>query len=86
MAQAIDYSIGFTVAEVEEILAAQKAELKKTLAAYADNTSTVTKRRIDEIHEVIAACQQALVKLDPEHYYRPACKALQTVVSDYLPK
>lgn len=33
---AIDYSIGFTQAEVEEIMAAQKAELKKTMAAYAN--------------------------------------------------
>lgn len=43
----IDYSIGFTTAEVQEILAIQKAELKKTLAAYADNGSSVSKRRID---------------------------------------
>ena len=65
---AIDYSIGFTAAEVEEILAIQKAELKKTLSAYADNGSSVTKRRIDEIHTVIAACQRALQKLDPAKY------------------
>jgi hypothetical protein len=64
----IDYSVGFTQGEVEEILAAQKAELKKTLAAYADNGSSVTKRRIDEIHAIIAACQKALLKLDPETY------------------
>lgn len=42
-----DYSIGFTTSEVEEILAVQKAELKKTLAAYANDGSTVTKLRID---------------------------------------
>ena len=54
--------------EVEEILAAQKAELKKTLAAYANDGSSVTKRRIDEIHEIIAACQKALQKLAPETY------------------
>ena len=65
---AIDYSVGFTVVEVEEILAAQKAELKKTLAAYANDGSSVTKRRIDEIHEIIAACQKALQKLAPETY------------------
>ncbi|MBC2592800.1 hypothetical protein H5P28_00855 [Ruficoccus amylovorans] len=64
----IDYSIGFTAAEVEEILAIQKSELKKTLSAYADNGSSVTKRRIDEIHAVIAACQRALQKLDPAKY------------------
>jgi hypothetical protein len=64
----VDYSIGFTTAEVEEILAIQKAELKKTLSAYADNGSSVTKRRIDEIHTVIAACQRALQKLDPAKY------------------
>ncbi len=64
----VDYSIGFTAAEVEEILAIQKAELKKTLSAYADNGSSVTKRRINEIHAVIAACQRALQKLDPAKY------------------
>jgi len=68
---AIDYSIGFFQAEVEEILAAQKTELKKTLAAYANDGSSVTKRRIDEIHTIIAACQKALQKLAPEIYGRP---------------
>ena len=67
----VDYSVGFTVAEVEEILTSQKAELKKTLAAYANDGSSVTKRRIDEIHTVIAACQKALQKLDPETYGKP---------------
>lgn len=64
----VDYSVGFTVAEFEEILTAQKAELKKTLAAYANDGSSVTKRRIEEIHTVIAACQKALQKLDPDTY------------------
>ena len=67
----IDYSIGFTTAEVEEILTAQKAELKKTQSAYASDSSSVTKRRIDEIHAVIAACQRALQKLDPQKYGKP---------------
>ena len=67
----VDYSVGFTVPEVEEILAAQKAELKKTLAAYANDGSSVTKRRVDEIHAVIAACQRALQKLAPTTYGRP---------------
>lgn len=64
----IDYSIGFTASEVEEILAVQKAELKKTLTAYADNGSSVSKRRVDEIHAIIDACQRALQKLDPQKY------------------
>jgi len=63
-----DYSIGFTRAEVEEILAAQKAELKRTLAAWSESGSVVTKRRIDEIHAIIEACQIALKKLAPEVY------------------
>jgi hypothetical protein len=67
----IDYSIGFTQTEVEEILTAQKGELKKTLAAYANDGSSVTKRRIDEIHAVIGACQRALQKLAPETYGKP---------------
>jgi len=64
----IDYTIGFTTSEVEEILTTQKKELKKTLASYANDGSSVTKRRIDEIHSIIAACQSALQKLDPARY------------------
>lgn len=76
----IDYSIGFTQAEVEEILTAQKAELKKTLAAYANDGSSVTKRRIDEIHTIIGACQRALQKLAPETYG----KALKTSATGFV--
>lgn len=64
-----DYSIGFTRAEVEEIPGIHMAELKKTLAQWGDGTSVV-KRRLDKIHAVIAACQDALRKLAPETYGR----------------
>ena len=79
----IDYTVGFTALEVEEILAIQKAELKKTLSAYADNGSSVTKRRIDEIHAVIAACQRALQKLDPAKY-PPTVRVRASHVDRYL--
>jgi len=78
MAQ-IDYSIGFSRSEVEEILAIHKAELKKTLAAWSDSGSSVTKRRLDEIHLVIASCQAALRKLDPATYGKPA-RIAQSIV------
>jgi len=81
----IDYAIGFTQQEVEEILAAQKAELKKTLAAYANDGSSVTKRRIDEIHAIITACQKALRKLAPETYGKDL-KASGTGFVGYLEK
>lgn len=81
----IDYSIGFTQTEVEEILATQKAELKKTLAAYANDGSSVTKRRIDEIHAIIAACQKALQRLAPETYGKPL-KTSTTGFSGHLEK
>ena len=80
-----DYSIGFTQQEVEEILAAQKAELKRTLAAWSESGSSVTKRRIDEIHAIIAACQGALRKLAPDVYGRTA-HVVTSEVSGYLPK
>ncbi len=64
----VDYSIGFTRDEVVEILDVHKAELKKTLASWSDSGSSVSKRRIDEIHLVIAACQDALRKLAPEEF------------------
>lgn len=81
----IDYSIGFTQEEVEEILTTQKAELKKTLAAYANDGSSVTKRRIDEIHDIITACQKALQKLAPEIYGK-GLKASQTGFVGYMVK
>ncbi|MBC2593774.1 hypothetical protein H5P28_05815 [Ruficoccus amylovorans] len=86
MADVIDYSIGFTVPEIEEILAVQKAELKKTQAAYANDGSSVSKRRLDEIHVIIRACQDALVKLAPETYARPRRTAVQSAVIGHLPK
>jgi hypothetical protein len=80
-----DYSVGFSREEVEEILAAQKAELKRTLAAWSESGSSVTKRRIDEIHAIIAACQAALRKLAPDVYGRTA-HVVTSAVSGYLPK
>jgi prefoldin subunit 5 len=77
--QQIDYSVGFTTSEVEEILAVQKNELKKTLAAYADSGSSVTKRRIEEIHAIIGACQKALQKLDPARFPPPRRIAVSRV-------
>jgi hypothetical protein len=80
-----DYSIGFTREEVEEILAAQKAELKRTLAAWSESGSGVSKRRVDEIHAIIAACQTALRKLAPEIYGTPVRVGASEVIG-HLPK
>jgi hypothetical protein len=80
-----DYSIGFTQQEVEEILAAQKEELKRTLAAWSESGSTVTKRRIDEIHAVIEACQKALRRLAPQIYGRPVRVGTSEIIG-HLPK
>lgn len=85
MASTPDYSIGFTREEVEEILAAQKAELKRTLAAWSESGSSVSKRRIDEIHAIIAACQTALRKLAPEIYGTPVRVGTSEVIG-HLPK
>lgn len=79
MATTIDYTIGFTTTEVRRILAAQKAELLKTQAAYAHDGSSVTKRRLDEIHAIIGACQRALQKLDPQRYPSPRRVAVSSV-------
>jgi hypothetical protein len=85
MPAAPDYSVGFTRTEVEEILATQKAELKRTLAAWSESGSSVSKRRIDEIHAIIAACQAALRKLAPEIYGTPIRVGSSEVIG-YLPK
>jgi hypothetical protein len=65
-----DYTIGFTEAEVLAILAIQKAELKKTMQQWQDSGSQVWKRKLDEIHSIISACQRALRKLNPRKYGR----------------
>jgi hypothetical protein len=70
---------------VEEILATQKAELKRTLAAWSVSGSAVTKRRIDGIHAIIAACQTLLRKLATEIYGRPV-RVGTSEVSGFLPK
>ena len=85
MASTPDYSIGFTREEVDEILAAQKAELKRTLAAWSESGSAVTKRRTDEIHAIIEACQKALRRLAPDVYGRPVRVATSEVFG-FLPK
>lgn len=85
MAPTLDYSIGFTREEVEEILTTQKAELKRTLAAWSESGSSVTKRRTDEIHAIIGACQSALRKLAPDVYGRPV-RVGTSQVSGHLPK
>jgi len=88
MAGAPDYTIGFSLAEVEEIFAAHKAELKSTMARFSDSGSSVDRIRIDEIHAVIAACQRALQKLDPANYGSPGSsnKTAVSGISGYLPK
>lgn len=86
MRDVIDYSIGFTTAEVEDILAAQKKELLKTQAAYASDGDSVNKRRLEEIHSIIRACQDGLVKLDPATYAPKRRRTIQAGVSGYLEK
>jgi hypothetical protein len=68
--QVPDYTVGFTEAEVLDILAIQKAELKKTMQQWQESGSQVLKRRLDETNAIITACQRALRKLDPEQYGR----------------
>jgi hypothetical protein len=85
MASTPDYSVGFTRAKVEEILAAQKAELKRTLAVWSESGSSIMKRRIDEIHAIIGACQSALRKLAPEGLWA-ALRVGTSEIIGHLPK
>jgi hypothetical protein len=80
-----DYTVGFTREEVEDILATQKAELKRTLAAWSESGSAVTKRRVDEIHAIIEACQKALRRLAPEIYGSPVRVGTSEIIG-HLPK
>lgn len=83
MASEPDYSIGFTLAEVEEIFTALKAELKKTIASYSESGTQVIRQRVDDIHKKMAACQRALQKLDPTTY-GSSSKVGTSVVSEIL--
>jgi hypothetical protein len=82
----IDYSVGFEVYEIEDILAAQKAELKKVLQAHSDSGTSVTKRRLDEIHTIIAACQKALQKMSPTTYGTPQPRTAQAINTIRIPR
>lgn len=81
-ATAPDYTIGFTKAEILAILETQKAELKRTMASWTEANGGVTKRRIDEIHAIIAACQHALTTLWPEQY-PTTCKRNRRVAQSF---
>lgn len=78
-----DYSIGFTLAEVEEIFATLKAELKKTISSYSESGTQVIRQKVDDIHKKMAACQKALQKLDPQTY-GTVQRVGQSVVSEVL--
>ena len=84
----MDYANADSPSQAAEVLvhvAAQKAELKRTLAAWSESGSAVTKRRIDEIHAIIEACQKALRRLAPEIYGRPV-RVATSEVCGFLPK
>jgi hypothetical protein len=80
----IDYYTGFTKEQVSKILAIQQEELPKTIAAWTDSGSSVQKRKLDEIHAIIAGCQAALRKFDPETYGRGR-RVVQSTV-DHIPR
>ena len=65
-----DYTIGFTEAEVLEIIEIHKKELKKTQIQWQDSGSQIWKRRLDETNALISACQRALRKMNPMKYGR----------------
>lgn len=86
MSNVIDYSIGFSLVEVEEIFAVQKKELLKTQSAYAEDGSSVNKRRLDECHAIIQNCQRALQKLDPVTYPPDTGNMMLSGFSGYMEK
>jgi hypothetical protein len=68
MALIPDFSIGFTEAEVLAILAVQKAELLKTMQQWGEGGSMAIKRHLDEVNTIIALCQRALHRFNPDTY------------------
>ena len=86
MASVADYYTGFSQAEVEAIFAAQKQELSKALQAYSEGGTQVTKRRLDEVNAILAACQAALFKFDPVAYPRTRKRVSSSRVVGYMSK
>lgn len=68
MAAIPDYSIGFSQAELEEILDELKIELKRTISSYSESGTQVIAQKTEDIHAKLAAVQKALQKKDPATY------------------
>lgn len=86
MAQGL-FVTGFSVAEVLQIQAKAKELLVegKTVMAWGDSGSTVSKQFPMTVKEVLEECAYALRVLDPATYGRRRSVA-QSAVSPYLPK
>ena len=86
MAQGL-FITGFSVAEVLQIQSKAKELLieGKTVMAWGDSGSTVTKQFPMPIKEVLEECAYALRVLDPATY-GPRRRVAQSTVSPYLPK
>lgn len=80
-----DYSIGFTLAEVEDIFAVLKLELKKVISSYSESGTQVIRQKTDDIHKKMAACQAAMQKLDPTSYGTQN-KTATSAVPHHLPR
>ena len=86
MAQGL-FITGFSVAEVLQIQSKAKKLLieGKTVMAWGDSGSTVTKQFPMSVKEVLEECAYALRVLDPATYGRRRSVA-QSQVSPYFPK
>ena len=86
MAQGL-FITGFSVAEVLQIQSKAKELLieGKTVMAWGDSGSTVTKQFPMPIKEVLEECAYALRVLDPAAY-GPRRRVAQSTVSPYLPQ
>lgn len=86
MAQGL-FITGFTIAEVLQIQSKAKEMLVegKTLMAWGDSGSSVTKQFTMSVKEVLEECAFALRKLDPATYGPRQTVSTSSVVG-YLPK
>lgn len=86
MAQGL-FVIGFTIAEVLQIQAKAKEMLMegKTIMAWSDSGSSVSKQFSMPVKEVLEECSCALRALDPATY-GPRRRSAQAQIIGYLPK
>jgi len=69
-----DYKRGYSVAELDKLLAEAKIEREKYLASFSDSGSSATRISLENVESKIGGILDALEMLAPEKYASPTPK------------